>query len=117
VVVNHDGIHGLSERSGVIALEAGLHAITIDYFERTGSAGLVVSWQGPGVAKQVIPSSRYFRGGSNLPADLTNDGKVDAVDVSILLANWGQVQSPYDLTGDGLINGADLAAILFAWTG
>ena len=117
VVVNHDGIHGLSERSGVIALEAGLHAITIDYFERTGSAGLVVSWQGPGVAKQVIPSSRYFRGGSNLPADLTNDGKVDAVDVAILLANWGQVQSPYDLTGDGLINGADLAAILFAWTG
>ena len=41
---------------------------------------------------------------------------VDALDVAILLSNWGQVDSPYDLTGDGLINGADIASILFAWT-
>ena len=116
VVVDNDGIHGMTERSGVIALDAGLHAIEVDYFERTGSAGLVVSWQGPDGVKQVIPSSRFFRGGANNPADLTNDGTVDAQDVAILLANWGQVGSPYDLTGDGLIGGADLAVILFNWT-
>ncbi len=116
VVVDNDGIHGMTERSGVIALDAGLHAFEVDYFERTGSAGLVVSWQGPDGVKQVIPSSRFFRGGTNNPADLTNDGTVDAQDVAILLANWGQVGSPYDLTGDGLIGGADLAVILFNWT-
>ena len=76
-------------RVGVIALDAGLHAFEVDYFERTGSAGLVVSWQGPDGVKQVIPSSRFFRGGTNNPADLTNDGTVDAQDVAILLANWG----------------------------
>ena len=116
VVVDNDGIHGVVERSGEIALGAGLHAITVDYFERTGSAALVVSWQAPNGVKQVIPSGQFFRGGNNIPQDLTNDGIVDALDVAILLSNWGQVDSPYDLTGDGLINGADIASILFAWT-
>ena len=116
VVVDNDGIHGVVERSGEIALGAGLHAVTIDYFERTGSAALVVSWQAPGGVKQVIPSAQFLRGGNNIPQDLTNDGTVDALDMAILLSNWGQTDSPYDLTGDGLINGADIASILFAWT-
>ena len=116
VVVDNDGVHGYSERSGVIALAAGMHAITIDYFERTGSAGLVASWQGPDGVKQAIPSTQYFRGGSNTPADLTNDGVVNAQDMAVLLSNWGQLNSPYDLSGDGLIGGADLTMVLFAWT-
>ena len=116
VVVDNDGIHGVVERSGEIALGAGLHAITVDYFERSGSAALVVSWQAPNGDKQVIPSGQFYRGGNNIPQDLTNDGIVDALDMAILLSNWGQVDSPYDLTGDGVINGADIASILFAWT-
>ena len=116
VVVDNDGVHGYSERSGVIALAAGMHAITIDYFERTGSAGLVASWQGPDGVKQAIPSTQYFRGGSNTPADLTNDGVVNAQDMAVLLSNWGQLNSPYDLSGDGVIGGADLTMVLFAWT-
>ncbi len=116
VVVDHDGLHGFTEKSGVIALEAGLHALEIDYFERTGTAGLVFSWQGPDGVKQVVPSSKLLRGGSDNPADLTNDGRVDALDMTVILANWGAVDSPYDLTGDGLVNGADIAVILFNWT-
>jgi hypothetical protein len=110
------GVPRLQEVDLKSHFHGGLHAFEVDYFERTGSAGLVVSWQGPDGVKQVIPSSRFFRGGTNNPADLTNDGAVDAQDVAILLANWGQVGSPYDLTGDGLIGGADLAVILFNWT-
>lgn len=117
VVVDHDGVHEFTERSGSIALAAGLHAITIDYFERTGPAGLVVSWQGPGVAKQVIPAAHFYRGGSNLAADLDNDGSVNGSDIALILDNWGVPNSPYDLTGDGVVTGADLAAVLFAWTG
>ncbi len=115
VVVSNDGVHGMQERSGTIALAAGLHAITIDYFERTGAAGLVVSWQGSDGAKQVIPPSQYFRGGNNIPEDLTNDGRVNALDIAVLLSSWGQSNSPYDLTGDGLVNAQDLTMILFAW--
>ena len=117
VVVDHDGVHEFSERSGSIALAAGLHPITIDYFERTGPAGLVVSWEGPGVSKQVIPASQFYRGGSNLAADLNNDGSVNASDIALILDNWGVPNSPYDITGDGVVTGADLAAVLFAWTG
>ena len=76
----------------------------------------MVSWQAPGGVKQMIPSAQFLRGGNNIPQDLTNDGTVDALDMAILLSNWGQTDSPYDLTGDGLINGADIASILFAWT-
>ena len=116
-VVNNDGRHGFIERSREIALSAGVHALTIDYFERTGTAGLVFSWQAPGGAKQVVPAANLLRGGTNSPADLNNDGAVNAADITILLADWGRVGSPFDLTGDNLINGADLAVVLFDWTG
>lgn len=36
VVVEHDGIHGASEREGSIDLQAGVHPIRIDYFEAQG---------------------------------------------------------------------------------
>lgn len=117
VVVDHDGVHDFSERSGAIALAAGVHAITVDYFERTGFAGLVLSWQGPGVAKQVIPASQLYRGGSTVPADLNGDGAVDSADIAVILSAWGAANSPYDLTGDGVVGGADLAVVLFHWTG
>ena len=117
VVIDHDGVHEFTEKSGAIALAAGVHAITIDYFERTGPAGLVLSWEGPGVARQVIPAAHFSRGGSTTPADLDHDGRVNSVDIALLLDNWGAANSPYDLTGDGLVTGADLAAVLFAWTG
>jgi alpha-L-fucosidase len=48
VVVDNDGLHGALERTGVIALEEGLHAIRILYFNRTGDRvlSLTVSRQG-----------------------------------------------------------------------
>lgn len=50
----------------------------------------------------------------NAPADLSGDGVVDAFDLSILLAAWGQ-SAPADLTGDGIVNTSDLAVLLAAW--
>ena len=117
VVVDNDGVHGYAEQSGAIALAAGTHPVKVDYFERTGTCGLVLSWRGPDGVKAVVPASQFTRGGSNTPEDLTNDGRVDALDIAVLLANWGSLNSPYDLTGDGLIGGADLTMVLFAWTG
>src|SRR5690606_22662450 len=60
-VVNNDGLHGAAEQSGKIGLKAGKHAIRVIFFERGGDEVLQVSWQGPGVGKQLIPSGSLSR--------------------------------------------------------
>lgn len=115
-VVNNDGLHGMTEASGTIALAAGRHAIRIEFFERTGGAGLVASWQGPGVAKSAIPAARLFRGGVDTPADIDNDGAVNGSDLAILLNAWGSATGPGDINRDGAVDGGDLSIVLNEWT-
>jgi hypothetical protein len=43
-VVDHDGLHSASEKSGFVALAAGPHALRIDYFNKTGDAELRLEW-------------------------------------------------------------------------
>ena len=59
-VVNNDGSHRRRERSGKIALAKGLHRITVKHFQVGGRAKLTVSWQGPGIKKQVIQGKYFF---------------------------------------------------------
>ena len=52
------------------------------------------------------------------PGDLDGDGVVNAVDLAILLGNWGPVppnEPAADLNGDGMVNAADLAILLGNW--
>jgi PA14 domain/Bacterial lectin/Gylcosyl hydrolase family 115 C-terminal domain len=58
LVIDNDGRHAMRERSATGNLSAGSHALRVESFEDTGYAGLVLSWRGPGIAKQVIPVSR-----------------------------------------------------------
>ena len=60
-VVNNDGGHPEQERSGTIGLKAGVHAISIPYFQGSGGQALSVSYSGPGIGKQLIPASSFFR--------------------------------------------------------
>lgn len=60
MIVDNDGLHGMQERSGEIALQPGLHAIRVEFFERGGGAGCIVSMQGGGMNKQAIPIDRWF---------------------------------------------------------
>ncbi len=41
-IIDNDGLHGAQERQGVIALSAGLHAILVEYFNKTGGAELIL---------------------------------------------------------------------------
>jgi alpha-L-fucosidase len=61
VVVDNDGLHGMARKKGTIALSAGLHPITVEFFEKTGGDGLTISWEGPGIARQAVPDSALFR--------------------------------------------------------
>ncbi len=56
-VVNNDGLHGAAEKSGTVTLAAGTHSIEVTMFEAGGGEVLEVRWQGPGIAKQLIPNS------------------------------------------------------------
>lgn len=54
-LVSNDGAHGMTERSGTVTLSAGWATVEVQYWDQGGSAGVIASWAGPGVAKQVIP--------------------------------------------------------------
>jgi len=60
LVVDSDGAHPLLEKRGFIPLKKGKHAIRVEYFERTETEELVVSWEGPKVRKQAIPATAVF---------------------------------------------------------
>ncbi len=115
VVVNHDGLHGMTTKSGEIGLAAGRHAVRVEYFERTGAAGVIASWRSPSGVESVIPSSAFSRGGRDSVADVDNDGSINAGDLSLILAGWGTANAAADLTGDGVVNAFDLSRFLFEW--
>lgn len=57
LVVSNDHLTGSVEKSGTKTLTAGYHRIIVTYFENSGSRALQARYQGPGVAKQLIPNS------------------------------------------------------------
>jgi putative heme-binding domain-containing protein len=63
-VIDNDGLHGFTEMSGKVTLDPGLHQIVVTYFDNGGGDGLLVSWEGPGFAKQVIDGSVLRGAGS-----------------------------------------------------
>lgn len=61
LVVDNDGLHGMLEKGGAIALGAGLHPIRVLFFDKTGGDGLKVSYSGPEVEKKPIPVEALYR--------------------------------------------------------
>jgi hypothetical protein len=60
-VVLNDGVHGMTEIHGEIALEEGWHPIELIYFQGTGGQGLQVTWEGPGFPPSPIPEDILAR--------------------------------------------------------
>ncbi|GMV93364.1 MAG: hypothetical protein AMXMBFR82_31420 [Candidatus Hydrogenedentota bacterium] len=54
VLINHDGLHGSSAKSGVIALDKGLHPIQVQYFNAGGRFTLELTYEGPGIKRQPL---------------------------------------------------------------
>ena len=52
--VDNDGLHGMQERSGSVSLSAGAHAVRVDYYEETGTAGLYLEIAGGGLSRQEV---------------------------------------------------------------
>jgi len=60
VVINDDSVHGAREWSGYLPLKAGMHPITVQYFQLGGAKALRVAYQCPGVNKQEIPAKALY---------------------------------------------------------
>lgn len=60
IVVNHDGTHAATEKSGKVYLDSGRYPFKIFYFERGGGQDLKVEYEGPGINKKQIPANKLF---------------------------------------------------------
>ena len=70
-IINHDGLHGMSEKGGTADLSAGSHAIAVTYFDNGGGDGLSLAWSGPGIKnKQAVPGDRFSTGGGQTLHDV-----------------------------------------------
>ncbi|GGE93908.1 hypothetical protein GCM10011383_00740 [Hymenobacter cavernae] len=102
LVVNNDGSHGTLEANGTIGLRAGTHAFTVTYFQNGGGQELTVSYQGPSLAKQVVPASalrRVAQSSNQLP--VANAG----LNQSIMLPINSTQLSGTGIDTDGTITG------------
>jgi len=61
LVVDNRGQHPPEEQSGEIALEAGHHNVTVQYFERAGGVELSASYESSNVTRSQLPANRLYR--------------------------------------------------------
>jgi signal transduction histidine kinase len=73
-VVDVGGVHPAQEKSGTIALQAGLQPIRLFYFNAKDPAELEVTWIGPELDFQPIPSAALFLD----PVDASAAGQSEA---------------------------------------
>ena len=59
-MVDNDGLHGIQEKRGTIALAAGFHPIRVTYFNKTGGLDLKVQYASAKIKKQPVPGAMLF---------------------------------------------------------
>jgi hypothetical protein len=76
LIIDNNGLHSMRELSATRTLTAGFHSLRVEFFENAGSAGLILSWAGPGISKQVIPAGALFQSSAAFQQDSGPDGLV-----------------------------------------
>ena len=107
-VVDNGGAHGTEEKSETLELEAGVHAITVEYFQAGGGSALSVEWEGPSVQRTVIEGGALVSAPgallATLPpevADYTDRAAVPGVDYVYGVYVTGGGPGRSDTTADG----------------
>ena len=60
-VVNNEGHHAATLKSGKIFLESGLQPIRVTWFNGRNVMALKVEYEGPGISRQIVPNDVLFR--------------------------------------------------------
>lgn len=87
LLIDNDGNHGMQEKSGDIELDAGPHALVVNYFNSGGGFGLRLEWEGPGIERSDIDPQYLSHGGAlpvARPPGATFESTVTAVLPAIL---------------------------------
>ena len=63
VVVDHDGLHGMSERSGQVALARGRHSVDVSFFQSGGGVGVSLEVTDPSGDRFPLPTSWLWEPG------------------------------------------------------
>lgn len=59
-VVNHDGVHPASEKSGKIRLESGMHMLRLEFFQAGGEAELELTYSGKGRSRAPVVDDLFI---------------------------------------------------------
>lgn len=123
LLIDNDGLHGMATKTATVGLAAGAHAVRIEYFERTGGAGLILAINGSGLPLQPVPQSMWT---SYCPSDVNASGDIDVMDFLDYIDAFGTCSgSPNgacavngirgDFNGDGITDILDILDFLDAF--
>ncbi len=59
-LIDNDGLHGAVTQSAPVRLEAGMHALRIEYFEKGGNESLELEYEGPDLPRRAVPGTHLF---------------------------------------------------------
>jgi putative heme-binding domain-containing protein len=96
LVIDHDGLHGMSEKVGKVHLSAGPHSIVVTYFDNGGGDGLRLAISGPDMQPQKIPTSMLFTRGEETIHDIA---------IRTLDSIPGQEEAKFHLLADSINQG------------
>lgn len=116
IVYTHDGF--FREPGGPVVL---MHTIAGGVLDPGINQAVAVDSGRFLVTNGVSAQESWIISRGNGPADLNQDGTIDAADLGLLLVFWGgcsdgQPSCPGDINVDGMVNSADLGQLLAAWS-
>lgn len=70
LVINNDGVHAPTFRSGTVVLEAGPHAIQCDYFSSGNQPSIMLNIRGQNAGDSTVPAAMFRRSVTNNISEL-----------------------------------------------
>jgi len=108
-IVNNDGLHPMVEIGTEVALQAGTHKLRVEFFERGGGAGLIMSIRGTDGVKRVVSADDLSRP-VDCPADFDGSGELDIFDFLAFQNAFSAGDLAADFDGNGELNIFDFLA-------
>jgi serine/threonine protein kinase len=60
LVIDNGGEHGMAEKAGQTTLASGDYVLHVELFDQGSETGCVLSWEPPGLSREVVPPQVFF---------------------------------------------------------
>ncbi len=114
LLVNNDGLHGMTKVTGEMGLKAGRHHVRVEFFENGGGAGLIVRYQPLGGSEVVVPASAWTRA-VPCAVDFNGSGAISVQDIFDFLNAWFAGAASADFNHVNGLTVQDIFDFLNAW--